>query len=112
VTYHGSSDAERDLAFFKVIGNLLHAGGFPLSSSTRVYQGHSIAIFGFPFAVDEEGIFIEDPKLLLGVVSAAGAAIDIALTDISGLMPNMSGGAVLGKVNNYTVLVGIHLGNI
>jgi hypothetical protein len=112
VTYHGSSDAERDLAFFKVIGNLPHEGGFHLSLSTNVYQGQSIGIFGFPLAIDEERIFIEHPKLLLGVVSAAGAAIDIALTDISGSMPNMSGGAVLGKFNNYTVLVGIHTGNI
>jgi hypothetical protein len=112
VKYHGSSDSERDLAFFQVIGNLPHKGGFHLSLSTNVYQGQSIGIFGFPLAVDEEHKFIDDPKLLLGSVSAAGAAIDIALTDISGSMPNMSGGAVLDKMYNYSVLAGIHMGNI
>ena len=110
VRYHGSSDEERDLSFFQVIGVLPVDGGFGLSLNIDVYQGQSIIIAGFPLAIDDEGILMEDPKILSGLVSAAGAALDIALADISGSMPNMSGGAILGKITRYEVLLGIHKG--
>jgi hypothetical protein len=46
VKYHGSSDDERDLAFFEIIGEVPTVGGFCLSL-TNIYQGQSIAIFGY-----------------------------------------------------------------
>lgn len=107
--YVGSSDAGRDLSIFEVIGVTSDRHGFQLSEFD-IYQGQSIIVAGFPIAIDEEGILLECPKLLSGIVSAAGAVHDVALADISAAMPNMSGGPVLSKCSEFKLLLGLHLG--
>jgi hypothetical protein len=107
--YVGSSDAGRDLSIFEVIGVTSDRHGFRLSEFD-ICQGQSIIVAGFPIAVDGEGILLEYPKLLSGIISAAGAVHDVALADISAAMPNMSGGPVLSKCSEFKSLLGLHLG--
>ena len=55
---------------------------------------------------------INHTKLLSGKVSASNCNDDIALSDITAVMPKMSGGAVLRSASELKYQLGIHMGVI
>ena len=108
--YLGSTNSELDLAFFLVDGTG-NIEGFELNIDVDIYQGQPIMLAGFPIALaDLEGKLVSVPKIQSGRVAAAGSFHDIAFGDISGSMPNTSGGAIVSTTDGGKSVFGIHEG--
>jgi hypothetical protein len=107
--YYGSNQL-LDLCFF-----ILHASpllpdySFSMTSDEVLYKGMKIKVAGFPSVLDIEQLDSPTPKVNSGIVSALGYE-DIAVSDVSSTLPNLSGGAVFSARGKGETLLGIHLG--
>lgn len=120
--YLGSSNTELDLAFFQVIEagkgdsceiDEKEVKGFNLNVDFDIYQGQPIILAGFPIALASlEGKLEKTPKIQGGRVAAAGSYHDIAFGDISGSLPNTSGGAIISTIDIGNGLLGVHMGAV
>lgn len=109
--YLGSTNSELDLAFFLAGDETSNIEGFDLNIDVDIYQGQPIMLAGFPIALaDLEGKLVGVPKIQAGRVAAAGSFHDIAFGDISGSMPNTSGGAIVSTTDGGKSVFGIHNG--
>ena len=87
--------------------------GFILEINRDIYHGQEIVMAGFPLALaDVEGKLVTSAKFHSGRVSAAGSFHDTAFTDISGCLPNTSGGAMISSIDSGKHILGIHMGVI
>ena len=110
--YLGSSNCEIDMAFFLVKSGEFVVG-FILEINRDIYHGQDIIVAGFPIAlVDVEGKLVSSVKFYCGRVSSAGSFHNIAFTDISGCLPNTSGGAMISSTDSGRHILGIHMGAI
>ena len=110
--YFGSSNSEIDLAFF-LVGTSKVSKGFILETHRDIYHGQDIMVAGYPIALgDVEGKLVNSVKIQCGRVSSAGSFHDIAFTDISGCLPNTSGGAMISSTDSGKHILGIHMGAI
>ena len=110
--YLGSSNSGIDLAFF-LVNSRDFVGGFILGIDGDIYCGQDIVMAGFPLAlVDVEGKLVSSAKFHCGRVSSAGSFHDTAYTDISGCLPNTSGGAMISSIDSGKHILGIHMGVI
>ena len=110
--YLGSSNSEIDLAFF-LVGTSKVSKGFILEIHRDIYHGQNIMVAGFPIALgDVEGKLVNSVNIQCGRVSSAGSFYDMAFTDISGCLPNTSGGAMISSTDSGKHILGIHMGAI
>ena len=106
--YRGSNKS-LDLCFFLLRNSLARAFCFSINPDQFLYQGMGIVVAGFPAALDEMD-YARGPKFNSGRVSAGGINEDLAVSDVSSTLPNMSGGAVFSTIGEGECLLGIHLG--
>ena len=112
LVYLGSSNSEIDMAFF-LVKSPDFVEGFILETDGDIYHGQEIVMAGFPIAlVDVEGKLVTSVKFHSGRVSSAGSFHDTAFTDISGCLPNTSGGAMISSIDSGRHILGIHMGVI
>ena len=84
-----------------------------METNRDIYHGQDIIVAGFPIAlVDVEGKLVSSVKFYCGRVSSAGSFHNIAFTDISGCLPNTSGGAMISSTDSGRHILGIHMGAI
>ena len=107
-SYRGSNKL-LDLCFFLLRISIARAFCFSFNPDQFLYQGMGIVVAGFPSALDEKDNS-RGPKFNSGRVSAGGINEDIAVSDVSSTLPNMSGGAVFSTIGEGDCLLGIYLG--
>lgn len=109
--YVGSTNSALDLSFFLVKSKV--ANGFSLDAGRDVYEGQSIIMASYPSGLEElVGELENKPKFQSGRISSAGSVNLIALSDISGSMPNSSGAAMISTVSDGRTLYGTHGGAV